>query len=60
MNYTPGDRIEYWLTTFDDGRSVHRGTIVSALDGALGVREDYKDWPDLVALTDVIRIVQRT
>jgi len=60
MDFKPGDRIEYWFTDLDDGRTVRRGTVASVLAGVLGVREDGKDWPDLVPVDDVIRRVVGT
>jgi hypothetical protein len=57
MEYQLGDRIEYWYTTLDDGRTVHKGTITSIWKEALAVREDYTDYPVIIALDDVIRII---
>jgi hypothetical protein len=54
----PGDRIEYWLTTLEDGRTVHRGTVVAVYaGGVVAVREDGKDYPDLILPGDVIRTI---
>jgi len=53
----PGDRVEYWYTTFEDGRTVHRGTVIVVYEGVVGVREDGRDDFDLVPLLEVIRTI---
>jgi hypothetical protein len=57
MDIKLGGRVEYWFVALEDGRTVRRGVVVAIYDGAMGIREDFKDWPDLVLKSDVIRKV---